>query len=77
MFVSLAPSGENNIVYVPGATNLLSPQELTSVGEALFKDCRLFVSTFECTPESLHTALSLSRKYGGKYPARLAVTVLY
>ena len=59
-------TGENNIVYVPGATNLLTPDEIRNVGEAMFKDCRLFVSTFECVPESLHTALSLARKFGGK-----------
>lgn len=60
-------TGENNIVYIPGATNLLSPDDINSVGEALFKNCGLFVSTFECTSQSLHAALNLARKYRGKW----------
>ncbi|XP_046909426.2 ribokinase [Dermatophagoides farinae] len=55
--------GENNIVYVPGATNSLTPEEINKLSDSLFKDCRLFVSTFECTPESLHAALLLARKH--------------
>ena len=64
--ITVTRKGENNIIYIPGATNLLTPEEITSVGEALFKDVRLFVSTFECTSQSLHAALSLARKYGGE-----------
>lgn len=63
--ITVTRKGENNIVYVPGATNLLTPEEITAAAEkGLFKDCRLFVSTFECTPPSLHTALQLARKHG-------------
>ncbi|KAI7690503.1 Ribokinase [Sarcoptes scabiei] len=61
--ITVTRKGENNIVYVPGATNLLSPNEINDVSDSLFKDCRLFVSTFECLPESLHTALLLARKH--------------
>lgn len=57
--------GDNNIVYVPGATNSLTPEEINKLSDSLFKDCRLFVSTFECTPESLHAALLLARKHKG------------
>lgn len=61
--ITVTRKGDNNIIYIPGATNLLTPEEITTVSEGIFKDCGLFVCTFECTPQSLHTALSLARKY--------------
>lgn len=64
--ITVTRKGENNIVYVPGATNLLTSDEITNFSDSLFKNCGLFVSTFECTPQTLYTALSTARKYKAK-----------
>lgn len=64
--ICVSDSGENTIVYVPGPTNLLMPHEIAERHSSLFKHCKLFVSTFECIPESLLEALSLARKEGVK-----------
>ena len=64
--ICVSDSGENTIVYVPGPTNLLMPSEISERRSSLFKDCKLFVSTFECIPESLLVALSLARTEGVK-----------
>lgn len=57
--------GQNSIVYVPGPANLLSPQEITRVENNIFKGIKLFVTTFECTAQTLHMALKLAKKQGG------------
>jgi sugar/nucleoside kinase (ribokinase family) len=57
--------GQNSIVYVPGATNLLKPEEILAREKTIFKDCQLFVTAFECIPQTLHQALSIARKQGG------------
>lgn len=62
--ITVTRKGENNIIYVPGATNLLTPDEITAVSDNLFAGCSLFVSTFECVPASLHAALLAARKHG-------------
>lgn len=63
--ITVTRKAECNIVYVPGPTDLLTPDEINKLSDLLFKNCRLFVSTFECIPESLHTALLLARKHKG------------
>ncbi|CAG2165764.1 unnamed protein product, partial [Oppiella nova] len=65
--ISVAESGQNTIIYVPGPTNLLMPAEISSMEAKLFNsNCKLFVPTFECLPETLFQALTIARKSGGK-----------
>lgn len=58
--------GQNSIIYVPGPSNLLTPKEIEQSSESIFSGCKLFVSTFECTPSTLQTALSIAKKKSGK-----------
>lgn len=60
--ICVTDSGQNSVVYVAGAANLLTPQELSKVEDKIFTDCKLFVTTFECIPQTLQKALSMARK---------------
>ncbi|CAG2116997.1 unnamed protein product [Medioppia subpectinata] len=43
------------------------PDEISSIEANLFNDnCKLFVPTFECLPQTLHRVLTIARKRGVK-----------
>ncbi|CAG2121336.1 unnamed protein product, partial [Medioppia subpectinata] len=59
--ISVADSGQNTIIYIPGPTNTLMPDEISSIEANLFNDnCKLFVPTFECLPQTLHRVLTIA-----------------
>ncbi|XP_054153431.1 ribokinase-like [Oppia nitens] len=62
--ICVADSGQNTIVYVPGPTNQLTPDEIIAIEDQLFNNCQLFMATFECLPETLLTLLKIARKKG-------------
>ncbi len=65
--ICVSKDGENNIIYVPGPSDLLTCEEVTKQADSLFDDdVKLFVSTFECKPEVLLTALKIAKEKNGK-----------
>ncbi|RWS11215.1 ribokinase-like protein [Dinothrombium tinctorium] len=61
--ITVTDSGQNTIVYTPGTANFLSSADIERRKEHIFKGIKLFVSTFECKPEALLSALKLAKQY--------------
>lgn len=58
-------SGQNSIVYVGGAQDSLTGEDIVSLS-ALFKKSKLFVPNFECQPDALLSGLRVAKQFGGK-----------
>ncbi|XP_023326573.1 ribokinase isoform X3 [Eurytemora carolleeae] len=56
-------TGENKIVIVPGANNLLTPQDVFDAEETI-KGCSVLSTVLEIKPEVVLTALKLGQKHG-------------
>ncbi|RWS29992.1 ribokinase-like protein [Leptotrombidium deliense] len=60
--ICVTDDGQNSIVYTPGASNLLSPKDIESRKANIFNNLKLFVSTYECKPQTLEMALKLAKQ---------------
>lgn len=72
-------SGENSIVFIPGASNSLIPTEIQqrATDTQLFSGKQFLVSTFECLPETLLTTLQLAKHFRGQFYFPFLPSILF